>query len=116
MCRRRVQVGAILITGYPGQSGGTAIAQTLFGDNNPAGKLTQTWYRTWKPSGKIETEGGYFSLKDFVELTTLTMHPPWGVRAGSQTKPRESAAIHCMIARVSPGTQRGSLASAPCST
>ena len=41
------KVGAILITGYPGQSGGTAIAQTLFGDNNPAGKLTQTWYRNY---------------------------------------------------------------------
>lgn len=37
-------VAAILITGYPGQSGGQAIAETLFGDNNPAGKLTQTWY------------------------------------------------------------------------
>ena len=23
---------------------------------------------------------------DFVRLTTRTMHPPWGVRAGSQTK------------------------------
>ena len=37
-------VGAILITGYPGQAGGQAIAETLFGDNNPAGRLTQTWY------------------------------------------------------------------------
>ena len=39
------KVGAILIVGYPGQSGGLAIAETIFGDNNPAGKLTQTWYR-----------------------------------------------------------------------
>jgi len=39
-------VTAILIVGYPGQSGGQAIAETLFGDNNPGGKLTQTWYRS----------------------------------------------------------------------
>ena len=37
------KIGAILWGGYPGQSGGTAIAETLFGRNNPSGKLTQTW-------------------------------------------------------------------------
>lgn len=38
------KVGAIMWVGYPGQAGGTAIAETVFGDNNPAGRLTQTWY------------------------------------------------------------------------
>lgn len=38
------KVGAILIAGYHGEQGGLAIAQTIFGENNPSGRLTQTWY------------------------------------------------------------------------
>ena len=38
------RVGAILWVGYPGQAGGTAIAETLWGLHAPAGRLTQTWY------------------------------------------------------------------------
>ncbi|KAL2454956.1 Beta-D-xylosidase 1 [Abeliophyllum distichum] len=37
-------IGAILWVGYPGQAGGTAIADVLFGTTNPGGKLPMTWY------------------------------------------------------------------------
>jgi beta-glucosidase-like glycosyl hydrolase len=37
-------VGAILWAGYPGQSGGTALAQIIFGDVSPSGRMTHTTY------------------------------------------------------------------------
>ncbi|GAA4902279.1 glycoside hydrolase family 3 C-terminal domain-containing protein [Ferrimonas pelagia] len=40
-------VPAILQAWYPGEQGGNAIANTLFGDNNPGGKLPLTWVKTW---------------------------------------------------------------------
>ncbi|ASO19054.1 beta-glucosidase [Actinoalloteichus hoggarensis] len=36
---------AVLWTAHGGQEAGTALAEVLFGDHSPAGRLPQTWYR-----------------------------------------------------------------------
>nr|WP_202538703.1 glycoside hydrolase family 3 protein [Streptomyces sp. SID8379] len=40
------RVPALLWTSHAGQETGNALADLLFGDANPAGRLTQTWYRS----------------------------------------------------------------------
>ncbi|KAK6131145.1 hypothetical protein DH2020_035113 [Rehmannia glutinosa] len=38
------KIGSIIWAGYPGQAGGQAIAEIIFGDHNPGGRLPLTWY------------------------------------------------------------------------
>ncbi len=42
------KVPAFLMTYYPGQEGGTAVAEVLLGKQNPEGKLPVTFDRDWK--------------------------------------------------------------------
>ncbi|XP_060193376.1 probable beta-D-xylosidase 7 [Lycium barbarum] len=37
-------IGGILWVGYPGESGAAALAEIIFGEHNPGGRLPVTWY------------------------------------------------------------------------
>ena len=44
------KVPALIHTWYPGQEGGTAVAEVLFGKHNPEGKLPVSFDRSWEES------------------------------------------------------------------
>ncbi|VAH38124.1 unnamed protein product [Triticum turgidum subsp. durum] len=55
------KISAILWVGYPGEAGGAAIADILFGSHNPSGRLPVTWYPA--------------SYADTVKMTDMRMRP-----------------------------------------
>ena len=55
------KVPAFLMTYYPGQEGGTAVAEVLLGKRNPEGKLPVTFDRDWKENPSYDY---YYSHKE----------------------------------------------------
>jgi beta-glucosidase len=49
------KVPALLHAWYPGQEGGTALAQILFGDYSPSGKLPASFERRWEDSAAFDS-------------------------------------------------------------
>jgi len=48
-------VASLLHTWYPGQEGGTALAEILFGDVNPSGKLPATFEKRWEDNATFNS-------------------------------------------------------------
>jgi beta-glucosidase len=100
------KVGGILMAYYPGQEGGTALAQILFGDVNPSGKLpyvqplreedlprlnwdtTNQWYDYYHGYAKLEKEGKQplYPYGFGLSYTTFKLsEPQFGVKDGAVT-------------------------------
>jgi beta-glucosidase len=69
------KVPALLHTYYPGQEGGTAVAEVLFGKHNPEGKLPVSFDRSWEENPSAPY---YYPIKgaDTTLHVTETGRPP----------------------------------------
>jgi beta-glucosidase len=69
------KVPALLHAFYPGQEGGTAVAEVLFGKRNPEGKLPVSFDRSWDESPSAQF---YYPIKgaDTSLHVTENDHPP----------------------------------------
>ncbi|KAL6517661.1 Endo-1,4-beta-xylanase 2 [Orobanche minor] len=65
------KVTSILWVGFPGQAGGAAIADVIFGYHNPSGKLPMTWYPQ--------------SYADSVQMSDMNMRPDRNTRYPGRT-------------------------------
>jgi beta-glucosidase len=63
------KVPVLVHTWYPGQEGGTAVAQVLFGQHNPEGKLPVSFDRSWEQNPSSKWYSG--DQKDNTTLHTI---------------------------------------------
>ena len=61
------KVPAVIEAFYPGQEGGNALADILFGDVNPSGKLPITFMKRWEDSPAYGTYPGTKKIADYKE-------------------------------------------------
>jgi beta-glucosidase len=69
------KVPTLLHTWYPGQEGGTAVGEVLFGKQNPEGKLPVSFDRSWEEN---PSANNYYPIKgaDTVLHVTTSSRPP----------------------------------------
>ena len=61
------KIPALLQAWYPGQEGGNAVADILFGDFNPSGKLPMTFIKKWEDSPAYENYPGKNDVVNYAE-------------------------------------------------
>ncbi len=81
------EVPALVESWYPGEEGGNALADVLFGDVNPSGKLPMTFLRRWEDSpaygnfpgsGAVDYAEGIFVGYRFFDEKHLPVSFPFG--------------------------------------
>lgn len=82
------KVPSILMVWYPGTEGGSAVAETLFGDSTPSGKLPLSWpraggqlplYYNRLPTGRPTLPNNRFTLQYIDEAITPLYPFGWGL-------------------------------------
>ena len=88
------KIPSILMAWYPGTEGGPAVAETLFGDFNPSGKLPVSWpraggqlplYYNRLPTGRPTLPNNRFTLQYIDEAITPLYPFGWGLSYTSFT-------------------------------
>ena len=80
------EVAGLLHTWFPGQEGGTAVAEILFGDVNPSGRLPATFEKRWEDNATFSsyyakekklpyTEGVFVGYRHFDAKNIAPMFP-----------------------------------------
>jgi len=72
-------VPAILVTWYPGEEGGNATADLLFGDRNPSGRLPITWPRS---TGQLPLNYDYLPSGRRYDYYDMPFTPQWSFGYG----------------------------------
>jgi beta-glucosidase len=100
------RVPALLETWYPGQEGGTAIANILFGDANPSGRLPISWDRRWEDNpahdsyypapetNRVEYKEGVFTGYRGYERTSAKPLFPFGFGLSYTTFAYKNLTLH----------------------
>jgi beta-glucosidase len=68
-------VPAILWSSHGGQEMGSALADVLFGDHAPAGRLTQTWYRSARDLGDLADYDVIGSRRTYLYFDGTPLYP-----------------------------------------
>lgn len=102
----KANIPAIIEAWYPGQSAGTALADVLFGDYNPAGRLPVTFYKSVKdlpPFDNYDMKGRtykYFTGEveyPFGYGLSYTSFQYDNLKTASEIKPRDSLQISITV-------------------
>lgn len=72
-------IPGILVTWYPGEEGGNATADLLFGDRNPSGRLPITWPRS---TGQLPLNYDYLPSGRRYDYYDMSFTPQWGFGYG----------------------------------